>query len=265
MRAALADHVAKGDDDRLTRAEDFARVVTEQLREISRDRHLLIEWRDPNAAPSEDDRRWDERMARWNENGGVARVERREGNVALVVLDAFVEIGIARRIVADAMSSIADARAVIVDLRDNTGGDPETVAWVASYLFDATPVHLNDLWWRDTGNTTAFYTSAKVDGARYGSKKPVYVLTSARTFSAAEELAYDLQCLHRATIVGETTRGGAHPVAPVTLSPTLTIRVPTGRAINPITKTDWEGIGVAPDVKTSADAALAEAERRARS
>ena len=104
---------------------------------------------------------------------------------------------------------MADADALVIDLRDNFGGDPATVALVASYLFDTTPVHHNDLWWRDGNETSSFYTLREVPGKRFGPKKPVFVLTSHETISAGEEFAYDLQCLHRAVIVGEPTRGGA--------------------------------------------------------
>jgi C-terminal processing protease CtpA/Prc len=91
----------------------------------------------------------------------------------------------------------------------------------------------------------------------------VYVLTSKRTFSGGEEFTYDLQSLHRAKIVGETTGGGAHPVAPHELDEWFTILVPSGRPINPITKTNWEGVGVVPDIAVPPDAALEEAHRRA--
>jgi len=120
------------------------------------------------------------------------------------------------------------------------------------------------MWWRDDASTDAFFTLRDVKGKRFGATKPVVVVTDRSTFSAAEEFAYDLQALHRATIVGEPTRGGAHPVAIRKLSAVFTLRVPTGRAINPITKTNWEGTGVAPDVPAPPGEALAAAVRLAR-
>lgn len=93
-------------------------------------------------------------------------------------------------------------------------------------------------------------------GRRFGGGKPVAVLTSARTFSGAEEFAYDLQALKRATVVGETTGGGAHPVRGRRVDAHFVVMLPWRRAVNPVTKTNWEGVGVTPDVKTSADAAL---------
>jgi C-terminal processing protease CtpA/Prc len=199
-------------------------------------------------------------------NYGFGLIERMSGNVAHVVINGFPKIADddSRKAVADLMSQVADADALVVDLRDNGGGSPNTVALVASYLFDTTPVHLNDIFSRDTGSVRESWTMRDLRGARFGGKKPVYVLTSKRTFSGGEEFAYDLQALHRAKIVGETTGGAAHAMAPHELDDEwFTILVPWGRAINPVTKTNWEGTGVVPDIAVSADAALDEAHRRA--
>jgi C-terminal processing protease CtpA/Prc len=157
-----------------------------------------------------------------------------------------------------------DAKALIIDLRSNGGGDPFTVALVASYLFGDKPVHINSLYFRPANRTDDFYTDPNVSGKKFGASKPVFVLTSSRTFSGAEEFAYDVQTQKRATIVGETTGGGANPGGAVRLPYDLTVFVPTGRAINPITKTNWEGVGVKPDVPAAADDALDVALRMAR-
>jgi retinol-binding protein 3 len=130
------------------------------------------------------------------------------------------------------------------------------VALITSYLFGAEPVHLNDIYNRPNDSTTQYWTRSYVPGRRFGARKPVYVLTSSHTFSAAEEFTYNLKNLKRATIVGETTGGGAHPGEHVALAARFAMFVPTGRAINPITKTNWEGTGVAPDVQAPADRAF---------
>ncbi len=161
------------------------------------------------------------------------------------------------------MSRVADADALLVDLRENHGGHPATVALVASYLFDPAPVHLNDMFSHDDGSIQESWTLPEVRGARFGGKKPLYVLTSRETFSGGEELAYDLQCLHRAKVVGETTGGGANPGGPHELDDWFRIFVPEARPINPITKTNWERVGVVPDIPVPADVALKEAHRRA--
>ena len=152
----------------------------------------------------------------------------------------------------------ANTDALIFDLRRNGGGSPVTIGILSSYLFDKV-THLNDFYVRERDQRQQFFTTAEVEGRRYGTGKPVYVLTSNRTFSAAEEFTYNLKNLKRATIVGETSGGGAHPGGVRRITDHVGIWLPNGRAINPITKTNWEGTGVEPDIKTSAGDALAAA------
>jgi C-terminal processing protease CtpA/Prc len=157
--------------------------------------------------------------------------------------------------VAAAMSFVANTDALIFDVRQNGGGSPEMVALISSYLFGDKPVHLNSIYQREGNRTEDFFTKPTVLGKKYGDKD-VYVLTSNRTFSAAEEFTNNLKALKRATIVGETTGGGANPGGMFRLDEHFGIFVPTGRAINPITKTNWEGTGVKPDVEVSKELAL---------
>ena len=133
------------------------------------------------------------------------------------------------------------------------------VTFVASFLFDK-PTNLNDLYNRKENSTQQFWTLSYVPGERLV-KQPVFVLTSKRTFSGAEEFAYDLKNQKRATIVGETTGGGAHPVAGHPVADYFMVGVPFAKAINPESKTDWEGTGVEPDVKVAAADALTTAEK----
>ena len=263
MITAVRDHLAHGDYDKITSGEEFAATVTKDLRDVSHDLHLRVMFghHPRGREPSLDDQRARARAM----NYGFGPIERMSGNVAHVVINGFPPIvdDESRKAVADLMSQVADADALLVDLRDNDGGSPETVALIASYLFDTTPVHLNDMFSRDTGLIEQSWTARDLRGTRFGGKKPVYVLTSKRTFSGGEEFTYDLQALHRAKIVGETTAGGAHPVGPHELDEWFTILVPSGRPINPVTKTDWEGTGVVPDIAVMADKALDEAHRRA--
>ena len=128
------------------------------------------------------------------------------------------------------------------------------VTLLSGYFF-ADSIHLGDYYQREDDLTKQSWTSPFVAGQRY-LNKDVYILTSKRTHSAAEAFAYNLQNLKRATIVGETTRGGAHPVGRYRLSDHFGVQVPVGRVINNITKTDWEGKGVTPDIQITADQAL---------
>jgi CubicO group peptidase (beta-lactamase class C family) len=187
-------------------------------------------------------------------NFGFEKIERLGGNVGYLDLRAFESPDSAAETAAAAMAFLANTDALIFDLRQNGGGDPAMVAFLCSYLFDQR-THLNDLYSRPDNRTEEFWTRDDVPGKRYGDK-PVFVLTSSRTFSGAEEFSYNLKSLKRATIVGETTGGGAHPVNPRRLGKDFLITVPFARAINPITKTNWEGTGVKPDVDVPAAQAL---------
>jgi hypothetical protein len=266
MIAALRAHLAHGDYDKITQAPELADAFTKDLLAVSHDLHLRVIFeaggRGPGGPPPspEDQAKMLKRM-----NYGFGPIERMSGNVAHVVIDGFPRIDddASREGVASLMSQVADADALIIDLRANHGGWPETVALIASYVFDSKPVHLNDMWERETGKIDQSWTVKDLRGKRFGGKKPVYVLTSKETFSGGEELAYDLQSLHRAKTVGETTGGGAHPAGPHQLAGGFVIVVPSGRPINPVTKKDWEGVGVVADIPVARDAALEEAHRRA--
>jgi C-terminal processing protease CtpA/Prc len=188
-------------------------------------------------------------------NCGFVKAEQLDGNIGYVKFNGFFDVDACGPTASAAMSFVAGTRALIVDLRDNGGGSPAMVSYIASYLF-STRTHLNDIWDRGTGKTEEFWTRDDIPGRRFGGEKPVYVLTAARTFSGAEEFAYDLQTQKRATIVGEVTGGGAHPVGGRRIDEHFIIGVPGARAINPVTHTDWEGVGIQPDVKVPAADAL---------
>jgi C-terminal processing protease CtpA/Prc len=153
------------------------------------------------------------------------------------------------------MALLVDTKALVIDLRHCGGGDPESVMLFASYLYDK-PTHLNDVYWRDENRTEQRWTQASVVGTKYGEARKVYLLTSGDTFSGCEDFAYALKNNKRATLVGETTGGGAHAGGPHRLDAHFMMFVPSGRPINPVTHTDWEGVGVAPDIKASAKNAL---------
>jgi len=256
MIAALREHAAHGAYDKMTDGGVFADTLTQDLQHVSHDQHMRVIHRTPRGPrqqPSKPDVR--------DVSCGFGASERFKGNVARVIIQGFCDIDDVREGVADVMSKVADANALILDLRDNTGGDSHTVDLVASYLFDDKPVHLRDVIVRD-GTAGASWTNPSVKGKRFGGRKPIYVLINAHTSSGGESLAYDLQCLHRATLIGEKTAGAANITRPYKLDDWFVMMVPVARVINPLTKTNWEGVGVRPDVAISASAALDEALRR---
>ena len=258
-------HLARGDYDRYDSGMSFARRLTDDFATVAHDKHLSVRYL-PRARPAQPEGKGGptpdeiarERREREEENCFFQKVERLEGNVGYLRFDAFADADICAPTVAAAMSFLAGTRALFFDVRQNGGGQPKMVALVSSYLFDKR-THLNDLWTRRTDSTEQFWTRDSVAGRRFGGAKPVFVLTSSRTFSGAEEFSYNLKTLKRATIVGETTGGGAHPVRGRTIDDHFLIGVPFARAINPVTKTNWEGVGVEPDVKVPAADALSAA------
>ena len=262
MKSAMEDHLKRGDYDRVTSARELSRLLTTHLQEISHDKHLRVNFSpEPIPLRREQSQPTADEVARFREQGrrinwGFEKLERLEGNVGYIDLRGFMPATESGPTVIAAMNFLSNVDALIVDLRKNGGGDPATVALLTTYLFsDEDVVHLNSLYWRPSDSTHQWWTLPYVPGKRLAGV-PVYVLTARRTFSAAEEFTYNLKSLKRATIVGETTGGGAHPGGGVRLTEHFGMFVPSGRAINPITQKNWEGTGVEPHVAVTAELAL---------
>ena len=264
MERAIRARQRRGEYDRITSGRELAESLTSHLQAVSRDRHLRVRHSatilpvasDHDAAPSPQDRA-EARAFGQRVNFGFERVERLAGNVGYLELRSFgFDVEDMKDVAAAAFTFLGNTDAVIIDVRRNGGGSPFMVAQVSSYLFGPDTVHLNSLYWRPGNRTDDFYTHRQIPGTRYGPDKPVYVLTSRNTFSGAEEFCYTLQTRKRATIVGDTTGGGAHPGGMQHVTDHFAVWVPTGRAINPITKTNWERVGVRPDVAVPSDQAL---------
>lgn len=252
-------HQQKGDYDAISDGDDFAKRLTDDFQAIGHDKHMRVMF-SPAALPDFDNQKADpkrqaeERKEMERLNCGFKKAEILEANIGYLKFDFFADPGICGPTVVAAMNFLGNVDAIIFDLRENGGGDPKMVAFVSSYLF-AERTHLNDLWTRKGDVTEQYWTEAYVSGKRLEGK-PAFVLTSKETFSGGEEFTNNLKVLKRATIVGETTGGGAHPVRGHRITEHFGIGVPFARAINPITHTNWEGTGVEPDVKVDAPQAL---------
>ncbi len=266
MERALHAHQKKGEYDAITKGDEFSALLTTHLRDVSHDKHLSVTFSAPKrpdstAAPTgrpiEASRRRGVPM-----NCGFTKVEFLDGNIVYVKMGGFGPLDECAPTVTAVMNFVASADAIIFDERGPGGGDALLVVFMESYLFDQS-THVNDIWTRSTDTTRQYWTQSPVPGKRVGSAPPVFVLTSPKTFSAGEEFAYDLQAQKRATIVGEVTGGGAHPYRPEKIDDRFTIGVPYARVINPITKTNWEGVGVEPDVKVPEAEALTTAQKLA--
>ena len=258
MEESVRARHKQGEYDLVTDGDAFAELLTSHLREVSHDKHLRVGFNPGMPAPSEPARTPDgaaqarTRMERMN--CGFEKAERLAPNVGYLKFNMFADPEVCGPTAIAAMNFLANVDGIIFDLRENGGGDPKMVALISSYLFDG-PTHLNDLYDRGKDTTTQYWTLPYVPGKRL-TGKPVFVLTSQRTFSGAEEFAYNLKNLKRATIIGEVTGGGAHPVSGHRIDTHFMIGVPFARAVNPISKTNWEGTGVEPDVKSPAGEAL---------
>jgi hypothetical protein len=260
----LRARLAAGEYDAQKGASDFAQAVSRDILDVTKDRHTGFRYA-PDAAADmrrmrsrneEEVRQARERqaaLARRN-NFAFRKVERMAGNVGYLDFRNFLPADVAGGTAIASLNFLAHCDGLIIDLRQNGGGDPTMIQLISSYFFDE-PVHLNDIYTRASDSTENYWTLPFVPGPRMANVD-LYVLTSARTFSAAEEFTYNLKNLKRATIVGETTGGGAHPTDDVIVQEDFMLRVPFARSINPVSKTNWEGTGVAPDVAVPAAAAF---------
>ncbi|MDG5748755.1 S41 family peptidase [Qipengyuania sp. XHP0207] len=242
-------------------AKAFADALRSDLRELGNDRHLQVRY-DPSfvemspgdsGGPSEEETAQMRREMASNAYG-IQRVARLPGNIGYIDVRFFGPTEFVAPAYESAMRLLQGSDAIIVDLRSNGGGDPDSVAQLASHFFaQGDERHLNSIYSRIEDTTRDFWTVRSVESRFTG---PVYVVTSDYTFSGGEEFAYDLQAQERATLVGETTGGGANPGAPLSLGHGFYAFIPTGRAINPITKTNWEHVGVVPEHSIEAERAL---------
>lgn len=240
----------------------FAKRLTQDIRSVNNDPHLIVYF-DPRKVKQHlhaynpfdilQSVKNNEELKRGNY--GFKEVKILDGNIGYLDLRRFEDTCYARDTAIKAMNFLSNADALIIDLRYNPGGAWSMIQLITSYFYSSEPVHLNSFYWRQTNSYTETWTLPYVPGKR----RPdidLYVLTSSSTFSGAEEFAYNLKNLKRATLIGETTKGGAHPSRLEIATERFVIWIPIGRAINPITKTNWEGIGVEPHIKTTKEEAL---------
>lgn len=269
IAAAVEEKYLSGGYDTLLKEEDLAYQLTLDLERISNDQHWHVAY-DPLGSPEEVDPEHEndpERMAGYlakarRENFGFSKVEILEGNIGYISQNLFYPSEYGGETAIAAMNFVANCKALIFDIRANHGGYPSMVQLVISYLYDETPRLLNSLYYRPTNDTQQFWTFPTVPGKRLP-QVPVFILTSRETASGAEEFAYNLKHLGRATIIGESTSGMAHPITKEFINDGFSIRIPYGRPINPVTQSDWEETGVIPHIKTHRKTALATAHLKA--
>ncbi len=258
---ALMAREAQGAYAQADSPQAFAEALSRDLRDLGKDGHFGVRY-DPAFKPmseDEDQAPTPEEVERLRKSVlqrgfGLAKVEILPGNVGYVDVRAFGPTAFVGEAYSAAMKLLSGTETLILDLRQNGGGDPESVAYLMSHFFpEGDTRHVNSIYNRPRNTTRQFWTVATAS-PRY--TKPVYVLTSSRTFSGGEECAYDFQTQKRGTLVGETTGGGANPGGAVLLGHGYNAFIPTGRAVNPVTGTNWEHVGVKPEVAVPAAEAL---------
>ena len=269
IEAVLRQRLKEGKYDRITNGYRLARQLTADIHGAARDLHLKVWFHPRLALPGEADgpapatqAQWEQRnnfitrmIMRHTASRSVKKVDRLNPGIGYLEISSFPDAFLMAEKYAAAMDELADTAGLIVDLRHNGGGDPQAVVLLISYFVDQR-TRLNDIWDRETGNTVQHWTDDKLDGKRYGGKKPVLILVGPRTASAGEDFAYTMQALKRATVVGEPTWGGAHPAAPYRIGEHFFAVIPGQRSISPITGTNWEGVGVTPDIAATPARAL---------
>lgn len=262
MSEYIKKKLAEGKYDLLTNPQNFSDQITKDIQSISNDKHLnfryaprqISEMRNylPDAAP--DLIAMKKEMGR--NNFGFKEIKILPGNIGYIKFNGFEDASIGGEAATAAMNFVSYTDAIIFDLRENGGGSPSMIQLLMSYLYEeGENIHLNNFYFRPNDETVQTWTLPYVSGKRNPTAQ-VYVLTSNYTFSAAEEFTYNLQNLNRGTIVGEVTGGGAHPGGSQIITDLFLCFIPNGRAINPITKTNWEGVGITPNVTCKKENAL---------
>ncbi|MDN5288785.1 MAG: Peptidase family [Mucilaginibacter sp.] len=262
MGAYIKSKLKKGDYNSIDKPVDFAITLNTDLHAVYNDLHLSVFYNPPFEMSLLDTSKADAAKmeqqdfnAAKRDNFAFSKLEVLSNNIGYIRFTRFYSVSDeSKATVNSAFSFLKNTNALIIDLRYNSGGDPEMVKYVCSYFFKE-KTHINDLYERRINKTTAYWTEP-LNYSNTFSAVPVYILVSKGTFSGAEEFAYDLQNQHRATIIGETTGGGAHPVEPEPLGNGFVGNIPFARAINPVSKKNWEAVGVMPDIKVKADSAL---------
>ncbi len=264
MAEELLDRYKKGHYDNIKDKTTFADSLKSNLYMISKDKHVGVSYDEEKAnqlrTPMKVGETYDEKFKRVNarvskSNYGFEELKIMENNVGYIKLTGFAPTMYGGKTAASAMQFVSNTDALIFDLRANFGGDPTMIQLLISYLYAEEPVHLNNFYHRKEDKTTQSWTLPFVPGKRMPDI-PIYVLTDNKTISAGEEFAYNLKNLKRATIVGETTAGAANFGEEFVATGNFIIWIPTGRAVNPITQTNWEGTGVKPTINVKSEDAL---------
>jgi len=250
----LENQFKKGNFKSVKTNKDFAKLLTKTVQDINKDKHMRIWVNKPFEPLLNTSENWIENVLDGNDwlknnNAGFHEVKRLDDNIGYIDLREFAPLAVGKSFADAYMKLISQCDAIIIDLSKNGGGDPFMVQYLSSYFFNEKTL-LNSLYWREGNKTEEFWVLDSIEGEKRP-KIPLFIMTSSKTFSAAEEFSYNMQIQKRATLVGQITGGGANPGRGMNINTELGVFIPLGKAINPITNTNWDGKGVIPDIKTS--------------
>lgn len=268
---ALRDNLAKGVFDEVSNGRDFMIAIDKILWPIDTDGHVWLNFYQEDIPENYVGDRIDippeqaaeaEALAKQR-NFGIEKIERLRGNIGYIDYRSFTDAQGSDDAFAAAMNLLQHTGALIIDLRNNGGGSPEVVTLFTSYLLDSQNALIGTFVDRDGLVTDEFRTRNEVLGARYGEQRPVYVLISRNTYSAAEAFTYGLQARDRVRVIGDATQGGSRPNNTYRLHARFMLAVPVLRSIDAATNSDYEESGVVPDFIVPSKEALSFAYIRA--
>lgn len=262
MSNHIQHRLKSGAYNKITDPVAFSDALTVDLYSVYHDGHMLVQYAPQQFrnTPSSSTEPEEDPLRRIKQaNFGLKKVEVLNGNIGYIQIDHFwADTIYGKETVKATLQFVSNSNAVIIDLRDCGGGSQETVKLICGYFLKES-THINDMFDRAANTTTAYWTKPDSTFTKMNDM-PLYILTNNKTFSAAEEFCYDLQNLQRATIVGETTGGGAHGTFSQDAGNGFRLSIPYSTAINPVTKTSWEKVGVKPEIEVASDQALETAE-----
>ncbi len=264
LDSTISGNYTKGKYDTISTGNEFAFRLTRDLQEITRDQHLKILYKQTNKTDNQGIIKRELSRDQWlknlmiENNYSIKEKAILEGNIGYVSIPLFGPLRDCADTLIAAMNYVKNTKALIIDLRDCRGSlDENTIPFIFSYFFKD-PVHIDNFYTRETNTLKQFWTYGYVPGSLYVDK-PIYVLTSGKTFSGGEAFAYNLQQLKRGVVVGELTRGGANPSEMQKINANFSITVPYAASISSVSNTNWENTGVKPDIEVKSILALYEA------
>lgn len=263
IESHLKAEYAEGHFSNLQNDGDIAEKIHQEMNSIAHDLHLRFSLAGGSFSSVQNRKRvpnYSYQIVKEIQDFGFIRTGKMDNDIGYLEIRGFPPLNTSKPTIDEAMSFIVSSKVLIIDLRRNGGGIPETIKYICSYFFEK-PTHINSIYWRYLDKTVDFITLENVGGKKMA-ETPIFVLTSSFTVSGGEEFAYNIQTQKRGLLIGEVTAGGANPSDIFTID-NFRFSIPTGRAINPITKTNWEGVGVKPDIEKESAEVLEYAHEKA--